>query len=135
MNSQMVKNVLLIDDNEINNVMHAELIKSSGFASNVIVKQSGLEALKYLGEEVTEATIPDVIFLDIRMPLMDGFGFLEEFKNLPHSVSGKSKIVILTSSLEETDHKKAVAHPFVVDYIIKPLSLSRLAAIKEFTFS
>ena len=74
------ENVLLIDDNEINNVMHERLIEIAGFGEKIVVMPSGVDALTYLKNEVVNdlSKVPDIIFLDIRMPIIDGFGFLAE---------------------------------------------------------
>src|SRR5258708_6299194 len=100
MNNPRFRNALLIDDNEINNVLQEQIIRSSGFSENVVTKQSGMDALEYLRTEVKEENAPDVIFLDIRMPIIDGFAFLEEFKTLPEFIKERAKVVMLTSSLE-----------------------------------
>jgi CheY-like chemotaxis protein len=123
--------VLLIDDNEINNVMHERLLEISGFAGNLVVKQGAVEALEYLKDEVKDGSIaPEVIFLDIRMPIMDGFGFLAEFENLPPYIRDKAKIIMLTSSLDEEDNAKAASNPRVISFLVKPLSLDKLNSLK-----
>lgn len=130
MSNPRVENVLLVDDNEINNVMHERLLEISGFAKNIVVKSSAVDGLDYLRNEVPdEASAPDVIFLDIRMPIMDGFGLLAEFHTLPEYIQKKAKVVMLSSSLDEQDNEKAKTYPQVISFLVKPLSVDKLNSL------
>ena len=124
------KNVLLVDDNEINNLLHERLIEMSDFGEQVVVQQSATEALDYLRTVANDPDkIPDVIFLDIRMPIMDGFGFLDEFQKFPDAVTGKSKVILLSSTLDPNDTDKAKKYPRVVKMLLKPLTVDQLTAL------
>src|SRR5476649_1421687 len=90
---------LLIDDNYIDNFVTRKLLESSKFAENIVVKQSPAEAIQALREGSVK---PDVIFLDIRMPLMNGFEFLDEYDKLTIDKTGV-KIFLLSSSFDPTD--------------------------------
>lgn len=130
MSNPRFENVLLIDDNDINNIMHERLLEISAFAKNIVVKSSAVEGLEYLRTGVSGAdAAPDVIFLDIRMPIMDGFGLLAEFHTLPDYIQNKAKVVMLSSSLDEQDNEKAKSYPMVVAFLVKPLSLDKLNSL------
>lgn len=124
------KNILLVDDNEINNLLHERLIEMSDFGSPVIVKQSAEEALEHLKSvETDESQIPEIIFLDIRMPVMDGFGFLDEFQKMPEKIVGKSKVIMLSSTLDPEDNARAAKYPHVIKMLLKPLTMDQLGSI------
>jgi CheY-like chemotaxis protein len=121
---------LLIDDNEIDNFINERIINTSGFAEKIIVKTSTDEALEFLKTcEQDPSQTPPVIFLDLNMPVKDGFVFLEEFNKLHESVKSKTKVVVLSASISPDDINKASANPYVIRYLNKPLSEKYLEAI------
>ncbi|MFM7054351.1 MAG: response regulator [Bacteroidota bacterium] len=122
--------VLLVDDNEIDNFINERIIVSSGFCANVVVKFSADAALDYLREVSTDpAQVPDVIFLDLNMPVKDGFGFLADFATLNDNVKSKSKVIVLSSSISPDDINRASVNPHVYKYLNKPLSEKYLDAV------
>ncbi len=124
------RNVLLVDDNEIDNFINERIISSSAFCDHITVKNSADGALNYLKEiERSEDKIPEIIFLDLNMPVKDGFGFLEEFGQLNDSIRKKSKVIVLSSSISPEDINKASTNPYVFKYLNKPLSEKYLEAI------
>ena len=124
------RNVLLVDDNEIDNFINERIITSSSFCDHVTVKNSADGALSYLREIAgTEEKIPEIIFLDLNMPIKDGFGFLEDFARLEDSVKKKARVVVLSSSISPDDINKASTNPYVHKYLNKPLSEKYLEAI------
>jgi CheY-like chemotaxis protein len=124
----MYRNVLLIDDAENENHINKTIIRSCGFAGNVISFTSARLALSYLRTQENQ-NLPDIIFLDIMMPEMDGFSFLNEFAGFKGEVIEKVKIVMLTSSVDLLDYKLAMMSPFVISYLKKPLNRLELMAI------
>ncbi len=122
--------VLLIDDNDIDNFINERMITTNHFGKSVVVKTSGDAALQYLREQSgNESNIPEVIFLDLNMPVMDGFAFLTEFEKLPDAVKTNSKVIVLSSSISPEDINRASTNPLVVKYINKPLNERYLEAI------
>ncbi|KAA2219310.1 MULTISPECIES: response regulator [Maribacter] len=115
--------VLLIDDSEIDNYINKAIISKSKFINEVIVKTSGLKALNYLRElEESPEDFPDVIFLDIRMPEMDGFEFIEQYKNLPVETKGKCRVFMLSSSINPKDLEKSESYKEIEKHLAKPLA-------------
>ncbi|GDX51407.1 response regulator [Bacteroidota bacterium] len=129
--SARFENVLLIDDNEINNVMHERLIEIAGFGQNITVMPSGVDALEYLKTDVANdlSKVPDIIFLDIRMPIIDGFGFLEEYVKLSPDITTKPKVIMLSSTLDDQDYGRAKDFPQVISFLVKPLSVDKLNSV------
>ena len=132
-NQSRYDKVLLIDDNEIDNFINERILTSTNFAQEVIVENSAMSALERLTDIIQNSKpLPDIIFLDLNMPLMDGFGFLDEFEKIydPETIDGtKCKIIVLSSSISPTDIDKASTNPFVFKYLNKPLSEKYLEAI------
>jgi CheY-like chemotaxis protein len=121
-----MKYVLLIDDDPDSNILNSWLIKRK-FSSEIDAVENAIDGLNLLKKKNLEGkNLPDMIFLDLRMPLMDGFGFLSEFEKLDKNIINHCKIVVLTSSFDRADHEKAIANKFVKSYINKPLSLEAL---------
>ena len=130
-NSARYKKALLIDDNEIDNFINERMITSSGFAEKVIVKNSSDNAIQFLKEHQNDAeSLPEVIFLDLNMPVKNGFVFLNDFEELADITKQKCKIVVLSSSISPEDINKASINPYVIKYVNKPLSEKYLEAIR-----
>ncbi len=109
---------LLIDDNYIDNFVTRKLLESSNFAQNIIVMPSSSEAINSLRDGLVK---PDVIFLDLRMPIMNGFEFLQAFEKL-NIEKDAIKIFMLSSSLDPTDIKQSFDNKHVTQFIHKPLT-------------
>jgi CheY-like chemotaxis protein len=126
--------VMLVDDNELDNFINQKIIEGCHFAENIYVNTSGVSALEFLRnilvtKKLTSVLMPNVIFIDINMPLMDGFQFIEEHLKLTNAGKNKSKLVILTSSLSAEDKNKAAKFGNEVIFINKPLTEESLSLI------
>jgi len=117
-----INKVLLIDDDATANYLSKELLENMKAAKEIEVAENGLRALKL----ITQSS-PDVIFLDIRMPGIDGFDFLERLKAL--ALENKIKVVMLTSSVRPEDKLKAFSYKAVIDYLEKPLTPDKVQMI------
>jgi CheY-like chemotaxis protein len=123
-----IERVMLIDDSEADNVYHQIMIERSGVVEEVVVAESGFEALSYLKDGAS----PDVnlIFLDINMPGMNGFEFLEQYARL-NDRHPAAVVVMLTSSPSSEDHRRATEYPAIKAYMTKPLSAEATAKLVE----
>jgi CheY-like chemotaxis protein len=116
------KTCLLIDDNYIDNFVTRKILEAGNFAETIIVVRSATEAIDSLRDGIVK---PDVIFLDVRMPLMSGFEFLEEFDKINIDKSD-IKIFMLSSSLDPVDMKKSMDNKYITHFIHKPLTQKAL---------
>jgi CheY-like chemotaxis protein len=123
--------VMLIDDNEIDNLINQKMIEAASITEHIFTHTGARSAIEFLRNiekisKIAQDVLPDVIFLDIDMPLMDGFQFLDEFEKLNEDTKKKCKIVMLTSSINPQDVNKSKKYSYVKKYINKPLSQENL---------
>lgn len=116
---------LLIDDNFIDNFVTRKILETSNFAEKIVVIQSATEAIAQLQ---AKTIIPDVIFLDIRMPMMDGFEFLKEYDRL-NLGDQNIKIFMLSSSLDPGDFRLSTQNKYITQFIHKPITRKVLEAL------
>jgi len=117
------KTILLIDDDEIVNIMHQRIIKKSAVPCEVFVELDGASALNLLEKHsVDNIPMPDLIFLDINMPGMGGFEFLDQFHIRYKESETDKRIVMLSSSLSPADRDRALSNPHVHSYSDKTMS-------------
>jgi CheY-like chemotaxis protein len=123
-----INNVLLVDDEQAANFYNTYIMEEMRFAHKIGVAMNGLEALHYLEcKEQFEnrdlgCTCPDLILLDLNMPVMNGFDFLEAFEATNSYKKGQAKIYVLSSSAHSLDHFKISLFKSVSGYLIKPLT-------------
>ena len=124
--------ILLIDDDEPTNFLNRLTIEQSGCVRHIRIAQSGQEALDYLqycGPEGSPR--PDLIFLDINMPAMDGWEFLERYRILPSDRKAAIVLIMLTTSLNPDDELRTQEIPEIAGFENKPLSQERLNLLLE----
>lgn len=123
--------VMLVDDNDTDNFISKRIIEITRFANRVEAKNSGKAALDYLrdNQHVAE-NLPELIFLDINMPIVDGFVFLYEFEKFSEMVRNRCKVIILSSSDNKRDIDKIVNNNHVIKFVTKPLTEVALDEIR-----
>lgn len=123
------REVHIVDDNDVDTYISQHLLEEIGVASKISISTNGEQALKYLlslGDQQ-----PDIIFLDVRMPVMGGFEFLENYNAFMEGKTNRPTIFMLTSSSDPFDVDKAMAFPMVKKYFSKPLSPEIILGIME----
>jgi CheY-like chemotaxis protein len=120
--------VLLVDDDEINNFISIKLIKKALPNADIAACLNGKLAIDRLAKIQRENPneLPDYIMLDINMPVMNGWEFLEEYKRLNIDPLGKIKLYIISSSVFSNDINKARSYSMVKDFVSKPLNVDRI---------
>jgi two-component system, NarL family, nitrate/nitrite response regulator NarL len=126
----LFERAVLIDDSDIDLFIQRRFLEVYNFANNLIIYKSAEDALAWLKTVSLEST-PDLIFLDLNMPEVDGFSFLKRFKDLPESIIRGCKVVVLTSSNSAKDREQAFSYPNVIQFITKPLKQSDLEDLKN----
>ncbi|MDQ4141254.1 MAG: response regulator [Bacteroidota bacterium] len=131
MTRTVINSVLLIDDDAISNFLNTRLLKEMQVAKNIIVTLNGEEALRYLQQEkAANRPFPELILLDINMPVMNGFEFLEAFREVADG-NNRSVIIILTTSTNTRDFEQLQQYEEVEIYLSKPLTDENLLYILD----
>ncbi|MFT6552345.1 MAG: CheY-like chemotaxis protein [Zhongshania marina] len=125
-----LKSVVLIDDCKATNYIHRLIIEKYGFAEAITEFMNGKEAIDYLSTEVDgEFPKPELIFLDLNMPVMNGWEFLESYKHLPSNQQAGVVVVMLTTSLNPDDEAQADNIDGVKAFSSKPLTIEKLDGV------
>jgi response regulator RpfG family c-di-GMP phosphodiesterase len=123
--------IMLVDDNQDDNFFHEREIKKYDLASIVITKNTAWDALEYLQSKNPKDRTPDLIFLDINMPGMNGWEFLQKYNRLGKEQQSKAVIIMLTTSDNPDDASRAMTWSFVSDYMTKPLNKAKIEYIVQ----
>ncbi len=122
--------VSIVDDDRIQQFAMTKTIEFTKRIKKILVFSDGEEAYEHLIENIAFAEeLPDVIFLDLNMPYMDGWEFLDEFANIKPRLPKKIIIYIVSSSVSEMDISRAKQISDVTDYIVKPITMEKFEAI------
>lgn len=123
--------IYLIDDDNLVNYLNREMIQAMAPSSQIETFELAAKAIASLRTkvELQEPSFPHWIFLDINMPFMDGWEFLEQYSQFPSFFRHQTKICLLSSSIDKHDLERSAANPYVFDYLIKPLSDEQLDGI------
>ncbi len=129
------KNIFLIEDDLIAQFIFEEFIKEIDLEGESLIFSNGLEAINYMKENKNNSDkLPDIILLDLNMPVMDGWEFLEEYEKLVFDLSKKCQIHVMSSSTHPED-KEITSHKQVFQYIDKPLDKNKVIEVLEYSKS
>lgn len=124
-----IERILIIDDDETSIFLIKRVLSSVDVGSHVQIAYNGLEGLNTLKEAAAHDRLPHLIFLDIKMPVMDGFGFLEELGKPENQDLNGLKIILLSSSHNPWEMERAKKEPAVAAFLHKPLTKEKLQSI------
>lgn len=125
-----IDTLCIIDDDNIFTLVAKKIVTLVGFCENILLFKNGREALNFFKKEESGGNrFPEIIFLDLNMPLMGGFGFLKELEKLDGAEN--TKVFIFTSSIDPDDQKRANEFTVVEQFIEKPLTVDKLKMISE----
>ncbi len=134
---QKVELACIIDDDKIYVNLVKKIIEIKKLSENLLIYKNGKEALDYFKEIMENATdedkLPDIIFLDLNMPVMDGWEFLNEFIKIKNNLNKKITLYVVSSSIDPRDLERAKSFNLVTDYLIKPIELKKFEKIFERT--
>lgn len=120
--------LMIVDDNEVDQFISRKILASLGFGKQHLSFLSSHEAIQFLKSDPLEK-LPNIIFLDINMPLLNGYGFLSLFSDLEPEIKNRCKIIILSSSEDRKDIMMMEANEYVVGYLTKPLNGEELMRV------
>ena len=129
-----LSSTLIIDDDPITVFLHKRLIEIFGVSHQIEVAQSGEEALQLIWHYIktqNDDKIPQLIFVDLNMPFMDGFEFLEAYERLNFENKDSVVVSVLTSSFSPNDINRVKEYPVVDHYIVKPLTEEKVMGIMQ----
>ena len=126
---KLVEKTMLIDDSEIDLFIHRRFLELCEFSKELITHRSAETALQWL-QDLNGTSPPDVIFLDLNMPVVDGFAFLSQFNELPEKVRESTRIVVVTSSNSVTDRQQVFLYRNVIQMITKPIKQTDIDALR-----
>ena len=132
MKKNKTRSVWLIDDDSVSNMIHSEFFHEHFPRIQIKTFEKAEEALHELKQNIKskeDSLIPDLILLDINMPVMNGWEFLEDFHDSMIFMTEQIEVVMLTSSIATEDYRKSLQFPAVIAYLTKPLDLSKLDGI------
>ena len=117
----------IVEDNPIDIFINTKVIEQTNLCDELVTYNSAREALASLAKnQASQTPNPELILLDIRMPDMDGFDFLDAFMKLPDAVQQNCKIIMLSSSIDDADESKARSYAAVCDFVCKPLTREKI---------
>lgn len=122
-------NIFLIDDDDIINFISMKILTQAGIAKHIAAFSNAPDALNMIkdrADKIPDAITNDLIFLDINMPEMDGWAFLDLFEQLPEHITRNYKIIMLSSSINPKDIEQSTHYKSVCQYISKPLSIDKI---------
>jgi two-component system chemotaxis response regulator CheY len=133
--TEKLEHIMLVDDDEIHSNLCYELIMKSEITKEVSIFNDAEDALQFLKKHAdAPKMLPDMIFLDINMPFMDGWEFLDEYQQLRPKLKKNIVLILLTSSVYKNDIEKAKKYEAVAEYIKTPITINKLIEARDAYF-
>jgi CheY-like chemotaxis protein len=131
--SQIQHTVCLIDDDKIYQFTAKKMLEATGMAKDIRSFYDGSEAIAFFSGENSKdpSNLPDVIFLDINMPIMNGWEFLEEYEKIRNHFPKSMALYVVSSSVDDADIRRSRQYNSVTDYIVKPITRMRYQELLE----
>lgn len=131
--SQIQHTVCLIDDDKIYQFTAKKMLEATGMAKDIRSFYDGSEAIAFFSGEHSKdpSNLPDVIFLDINMPIMNGWEFLEEYEKIRNYFPKSMALYVVSSSVDDADIRRSRQYNSVTDYIVKPITRVRYQELLE----
>lgn len=130
----MLSKILFVDDDPITLMLCKKVIEKAEFSKEIITASNGEDALKYFDTIKTnnEDNFPQLMFLDLNMPIMGGWEFLDAFTDENYISSfPKLKVIVLSSTIDPKDIEKSRSYPMVINFLSKPITKEMLQSIKD----
>lgn len=130
----MLDKILCIDDDPITVMLCRKVIAKAEFAKVTDSAQNGEDALHYFDRLISEGTkdYPQLILLDLNMPVMGGWEFLDNFsKAIYTQYFNNTKVIVLSSTIDPQDVEKSKNYPMVIDFMSKPITTEMLEGLKK----
>ncbi|MFV5695581.1 response regulator [Flavobacterium sp. LB3P122] len=133
----MLDQILCVDDDPITLMLCKKVITKASFSNEIITSQNGEEALNFFNKlkgtnsECELIKHPQLIFLDLNMPVMGGWEFLDIFNTDDYSEFNTIKVIVLSSTIDPEDLEKAKSYSMVIDFLSKPITISMLEYLKS----
>ena len=131
----MLNKVLFIDDDSVALMLNRKLVEKALFAKETVTALNGKLAMDYyltlLEQPQQENCCPQIVFLDLNMPVMDGWDFMEEFSRSIFPHFNQTKMVVLSSSINPADLERTRKYPMVIEFIAKPVTIEILQRLEK----
>jgi len=131
----MLEQILCIDDDPITLMLSKKVIARSGFTNEIVTAQNGEEALSYFNtlkyNKDQSVKKPQLIFLDLNMPVMGGWEFLDHFITSDYDEFNSTNVIVLSSTINPEDLAKSKKYPIIIDFLSKPITLQMIEYLKN----
>ena len=126
----MLDLIMAVDDDPITLMLFKKATQKASFAKEIINTMNGEEAIAFINSITSQDKKPQLIFLDLNMPVMGGWEFLDLFNDSNYYLSNNTKVIILTSTIDPDDIKKSKTYSNVIDFLSKPITVEMLNYLK-----
>ncbi|WP_281239247.1 response regulator [Flavobacterium praedii] len=126
----MLELIMCIEDDPITIMLFKKVVQKAVFAKEIIYATNGEEAINLILDLSKQQTKPQLIFLDLNMPIMGGWEFLDLFNDSDYFNLNYTKVIILSSTIDPKDIKKSKTYPNVIDFLSKPITVEKLNFLK-----